>query len=204
MPARSLQTHVAGDPSRCKRITKEHLSMRLLRVEHLVCVYLDARGCPSAPSTSSPLSFLRAYVEWFLGLSASCLPRGERSLWLIRGSPVSDCSQHPPDFLYRSTGLIPFILQPPHHGPALCIWPPSTATRASLRSQTDCKRINVRGQIKNKKSGDEWLVQPLGNFFFKNAFQYFHWLCLHGPYLFNPTEIILIRDSDLNVCTEGK
>lgn len=85
-----------------------HVCTRVLHALHLVCVYLDAPGCLTEPpyrhhpvsiSPSPPLAFLFffwEYREWYLWLSASCLPEGMCSLWLIRGNPISDCPHQPP------------------------------------------------------------------------------------------------------------
>lgn len=77
-----------------------HVHTHALHVLHLVCVYLDAPGCLTTPTHfTSPLLFLSALPECigsdFEDFSASCLPEGMWSLWLIRGSPVSDCPQPP-------------------------------------------------------------------------------------------------------------
>lgn len=74
-----------------------HVRTHALHVLHLVCVYLDAPGCRAPSSKPLHISLPECIGGdfWDFFSPSSCLPEGMWSLWLIRGSPVSDCQQPP-------------------------------------------------------------------------------------------------------------
>lgn len=102
-------------PACCKHTRLFHVCTHALCVLHLLCVYVDAPGCRSAPA-----HFTCSFSHRFLVISEifplyPVCPGAPRSLWLIRGSPGSD--SHPPTtttFLYLCSISTP-QLNPPTH-----------------------------------------------------------------------------------------
>lgn len=108
--ARTRTAHITGpvSPVCSKHIAKNPYPHTPVSCSH-TCSTCSASGsclfrCPWLSNHhpthfTSPLLFLSALPECigsdFEDFSASCLPEGMWSLWLIRGSPVSDCPQPP-------------------------------------------------------------------------------------------------------------